>query len=79
MLTTETPRISVTMALESLKEQTVIAEEAKANYERQLALRDDLIRDCRLARIPVATIMRITKLSRDRIIKVAALGRRTYQ
>lgn len=75
---TEPARISVTMALDSLREQSTATIEAREHYEQQLALRDDLIRDCRAARVPVATIMRITGLSRDRIIKIAAMGRKTY-
>lgn len=72
-------RISVTMALDSLREQVTSAAEAKAHYEQQQAIRDDLIRDCRAAKVPFGTLMRITGLSKDRLIKIAHSGPKAYQ
>ena len=72
-------RISVSMALDALREQVTAAADAKANYEKQLAIRDDLIRDCRAAKIPEATLTRITHLSRDSISRIAHSAPKPYQ
>lgn len=67
-----TPLISGTMAMDSLKEQVAAAVAARVAYEQQRAIRDDLIRDARRARIPVAQLQRVTGLGRDRIVKITA-------
>jgi len=59
------------MALDALREQCAIAAEAKRNYEQQLAIRDDLIRAARAAKIPESKLQSITGLSRDRISTIA--------
>jgi hypothetical protein len=59
------------MALDSLREQVLATAKAKAEFERQRAIRDHLIRDARAGFVPVATIMRITELSRDRVSKIS--------
>lgn len=64
-------RISVTMAMESLKDQVRATQEAKEEYARAIAIRDDLIRDCRAAKIPERTLVGITGLSRDSIHRIA--------
>lgn len=65
-------KISATMALDSLREQVTSTVEARNEYDRQRAVRDDLIRDARTGGIPVAIIMHVTGLSRDRIVKINA-------
>lgn len=72
-------RISVTMALDSLREQVTATEQALTNYRTQIAIRDDLIRDCRAAKVPEATLTRITGLGRDSISRIAHSGPKTYQ
>lgn len=80
MKPTEPPiRISVTMALDSLREQVTATEEAYAHYKRMLALRDDLIRDCRQARVPEAKLVSITGLGRDSISRIAHSAPKAYQ
>lgn len=71
--------ISVTMALDSLRDQvdTVIA--AKSTLEREMAYRDDLIRSARDAKVPERTLVRITGLSRDSIHRIANSPSKTYQ
>ncbi len=76
---TEPHRVSVTMALDALREQAETVDEALANYKRQLAIRDDLIRDCREAKIPERALVKLTGLSRDSIHRIANSPRRTYQ
>lgn len=70
-------RISGTMAMDSLAEQSTLTAEARAAYEAQRATRDDLIRDARSASIPVAALMRVTGLGRDRISKISSAPSRT--
>lgn len=71
--------ISVTMALESLKEQVGTVIEAKTTWERELAYRDDLIRSARDSHVPERTLVRITGLSRDSIHRIANSPSKTYQ
>lgn len=73
------PRISVTMALGSLEEQCATTREALEDYRRAIALRDDLIRDCRAAKVPVRTLINVTGLTRDRINRIAYSPSKTYQ
>lgn len=68
---TETPTMSVRMALDALAEQCAVVDQAKAELERQMALRDHLIQEAREARIPWNMLRRITKLSRDRLTTIA--------
>ncbi len=65
-------KISMTMAMDSLREQVAMTAEARDGYDRERAIRDDLIRDARAGGIPVAVIMRATGLSRDRVGKINA-------
>lgn len=71
--------ISVTMALESLKEQVSTVKTAKETWERELAYRDDLIRSAREHKVPERTLVRITGLSRDSIHRIANSPSKTYQ
>lgn len=66
--------LSVTMAVGALEEQARKTADARAAYERERALRDELIRDARRVRVPVTALMASTGLSRDRLYKVAATG-----
>lgn len=59
--------ISVSMALESLKEQVAAVDEDIVRLDRDRAVRDDLIRDAIEAKVRYQTVARITGLSRDRI------------
>lgn len=68
--------ISVVMAMESLKEQADAVRTAKTKYEEQLAIRDQLIRDCREANVPEKKLMTITGLSRYSIHRIAHSGPR---
>lgn len=68
-------RISGVMAMDSLREQCHLTNEAKFTYEARMAERDGLIRSARAASIPVAALMRVTNLSRDRIQKIDAQQR----
>ena len=71
-------RISGAMVADALAEQSQLASEAKRAYEATMAVRDDLIRSARLdARIPVAVLMRMTGLGRDRISKITSAPSRT--
>jgi hypothetical protein len=79
MPTTQPHRISATMAIDALREQCIATEEAKANYKRQLALRDDLIRDCRAVKVPERSLVSITGLGRDSIHRIAHSASKTYQ
>lgn len=72
-------RISVTMALDSLREQVTATEQALDHYKRMMALRDDLIRDCRAAKVPEGTLVKITGLGRDSISRIAHSASKTYQ
>lgn len=65
-------RISVTLALESLREQVDEAEEARQQYIRAIAKRNNLIRDAREGQVASRTIERIAHLSRDRIARITA-------
>lgn len=71
--------ISVTLALESLKQQCETVDADRARLARSLALRDTLIRDARDAKVPARTLGRITGLSRDRINTIAAGRSQAYQ
>lgn len=67
----DAPRISITMALDALTEQCEEVIATRAAYEQALATRDATIRDMREARVPVATLAKRTRLSRDSILRIA--------
>lgn len=62
--------VSASMAIESLREQIAATHRARERYDRERTVRDNLIRDARSAGIPVAQLMRVTGLGRDRISKI---------
>lgn len=66
----ERERISVTLALESLREQVEEAEEARQEHLRAMARRNNLIRDARDAGVASRILQQITRLSRDRIARI---------
>lgn len=59
--------LSVSMALESLREQCEIVNAAELRLTQERAKRNDLIRDARDNGIGYRAIMRLTGLSRDRL------------
>lgn len=65
-------RISVTLALESLRDQVEETEEARQAYLRAVAKRNNMIRDARAGDVASRTLERIANLSRDRIARIAA-------
>jgi hypothetical protein len=69
--------ISVTMALESLKEQVGALNAAEQAVERERAIRDNLIRDALQAKVSYKALVRITRLSRDRLYTIANNPRRS--
>ena len=69
-------RISIMMALEQLREQAEAVRTAKRKWEEEMLIRDDLIRECREARIPEGKLMQLTGLSRDSIHRIAHSGPR---
>lgn len=68
--------ISVSMALESLKEVVGAVDEDIAKLARDRAVRDDLICDAIDAKVRYTTISRITGLSRDRLNTIVNSHRR---
>lgn len=68
--------ISITMAMESLAEQAEAVHAAKRVWQEQIEIRDQLIRDCRAAKVPEGKLMQITGLSRDSIHRIAHSGPR---
>ena len=71
-------QISVTMALDSLREQVDAVDEAKETYERLMAERDDLIRAAVDANVSRKQLIRITRLSRERLYAIANSPSKTY-
>jgi hypothetical protein len=67
----ETPRISVTMALDALEEQCEDTRAKRIAYEESLEVRDNMIRDARVAKVPERTLVARTGLSRDSIHRIA--------
>ena len=65
------PRPSVSLALDALEEQCEDVRAKRAAYEESLATRDAMIRDARAARVPEATLVGRTGLSRDSISRIA--------
>lgn len=63
--------LSASMALAELTNQSELVVAKKRDYLDEMAVRDEMIRDCRAVGIPYATLMRRTGLSRDRLIKIA--------
>lgn len=59
--------ISVRMAIDSLKEQCVVVDEAVDSLARERGIRDNLIRGMFEAKVSAKEIVRITGLSRDRL------------
>lgn len=72
-------RISVTHALAALEEQCAEVEAVKQTLAEQLRIRDDLIRDMREANVPYSTLMRLTNMGRDNLIRIAHSGSRTVE
>lgn len=70
--------ISVTMALDSLREQVTAVNEAKDALTREMAYRDDLIRSARESKVPERTLVKLTGLSRDSIHRIANSPSKTY-
>lgn len=70
--TKQRQRISVTMALESLRDQVDETEARRQDYLRAVAKRNNMIRDAREAEVASRTIERIANLSRDRIARIAS-------
>ncbi len=68
--------ISVTMALDSLREQATVVSEAEENLTRQRAIRDNLIIDAHEANVPMRKLITLTGLSRDRLYTIANSPRR---
>lgn len=64
--------ISATLALAALEDQCKRTNDAYQAYLDEKSIRDNLIRDSRSARIPYSTLIRRTKLSRDRLVKIAS-------
>lgn len=63
-------RISVSLALSALEEQVLSVEEAVQHLYEQRAARDNLIRDARENGIGYPRLVRITGLSRERLVKI---------
>lgn len=63
-------RISVSMALTALHEQTAALFTAEEKVRAERAIRDDLIRDARAGGVSFPRIMRETGLSRDRLNQI---------
>lgn len=63
--------ISASLALASLTDQCDRVRESERKLNDDRAERDDMIRDCRAAKIPYTTLIKRTGLSRDRLIKIA--------
>lgn len=66
-----TRKISASMFLESLSEQCLDASRALESYRKEIALRDDLIRDALAAGISYKALMTRTRLSRDRLYTIS--------
>lgn len=65
------PLISVSLALDSLREAVTTVDTKREELERARAERDELIRDARDAKVPARTLGRITGLSREHINTIA--------
>lgn len=65
----------MTMAIDSLREQVARTATAKAEHDRERAIRDELITDARKGGVPAAFVMKVTGLSRDRVSKITSAGR----
>lgn len=64
--------ISVTMALESIREQVEALDEAERTHARERAIRDNLIREAREAGVSYKQLIKLTGLSRDRLYTIAS-------
>jgi hypothetical protein len=62
--------ISVSLALEALREQCEAVREAEAVLARERAIRNNLIRDAMDQRVPAKRLIKTTNLSRDRLYTI---------
>lgn len=62
--------ISVELALQVLNEQMTVVIDARQQYTREIALRDNLIRSARRAGISYPRLVQVTGLSRDRLYTI---------
>lgn len=65
-------KISVTLALEELREQMQDTNRAECVYRQAMNERNRFIRDARLAGVRSRVLERITGLSRDRISRISS-------
>lgn len=68
------PKLSVSMALEGLKEAAEEVERLETALADARALRDDLLRDA-YGYVPVVKLARLAKLSRERASRIAGSDR----
>lgn len=66
--------ISAQMLIDQLQEQVERTEDAKDAYHREVAARDAMIRDLKGIKLPLQTIARITRLSRESIKRIVYSG-----
>jgi len=65
------PVISVLLAMESLREQCEVVIDLDVQKSREMAIRDNLIREAREANVSYRQLVKITGLSRDRLYTIA--------
>lgn len=71
MRDTTPKRISVSLALDSLREAVAETDEAQTRLSIARGLRDDLIRDALDGGVTMVKLARVTGLSRERLYKIA--------
>ena len=65
------PLISVSLALVALQDQCEAVDQARQVLAREMAIRDNLIRDAANSSVPAKRLIKTTGLSRDRLYTIS--------